>query len=45
MTKLLTELLREVEGLPEDRQNDVAHVIQAMLANDATYDLTDEALQ
>jgi hypothetical protein len=43
MTKLLTKVLREIEDLPDERQDDVAHVIQAMLNND--YDLTEEQLQ
>jgi hypothetical protein len=46
ITKLLTKVLREVEELPEERQDDVAHVIQVMLSNDAhDYEMTDAQLR
>jgi hypothetical protein len=46
MTKLLSKVLRQVEELSEDRQDDVADVIQAMLSNDALrYELTEEQLR
>jgi predicted transcriptional regulator len=46
MTKLLTEVLRKVAELPEERQDDAAHVLLAMLENDASpYLLTDDQLQ
>jgi hypothetical protein len=46
MTKLLTKVLREVEALSDERQDDVAHVIRAMLDNDALrYDLSEEQLR
>jgi hypothetical protein len=45
MTKLLTEVLRKVAELPEERQDDAAHVLLQMLHNDATgYWLTDDQL-
>jgi hypothetical protein len=46
MTKLLTEVMRKVAELPEDRQEDAAHVLLAMLENDASpYRLTDDQLR
>ena len=46
MTKLLTKVLRQIEDLPEERQDDVAHVVLAMLENDAIrYELSDEQLR
>jgi hypothetical protein len=46
MTKLLIKVLREVGELPEDRRDDEAHLIQAMLENEALdYDLTDAQLE
>jgi predicted transcriptional regulator len=45
MTKLLTEVMRKVAELPEDRQEDAAHVLLAMLENDASScRLTDDQL-
>jgi hypothetical protein len=45
MTKLLEEVLHHVEQLSEGRQDDAAHVLLAMLENDAaSYRLTDEQL-
>ncbi len=35
MTKLLLEVLRKVGELPAERQDDAAHVLLAMLENDA----------
>ena len=46
MTKLLTKVMRQIEELPEERQDDVAHVVLAMLENDADhYDLSEEQLR
>lgn len=46
MTKLLTEVMRKVAELPEERQDDAAHVLLALLENDATrYRLTDDQLR
>jgi hypothetical protein len=43
MTKLLSEVMREVKELSEDRQDDVAQVIRVMLDNDALqYDASEE---
>jgi hypothetical protein len=42
MTKLLSKVLRQIKELPEDRQDDVAHVIQTMLDNGEVYQLSDE---
>lgn len=45
MTKLLAEVLRKVAELPDERQDDAAHVLLQMLQNDATgYWLTDDQL-
>lgn len=45
MTQLLKEVMRKVEELPEERQNDAAHVLLQMLENEASpYRLTDEQL-
>ena len=45
MTKLLEEVLRKVEKLPEGRQDDAAHVLLTMLENDASqYRLSDAQL-
>lgn len=45
MTKLLDEVLRKVGEMPEKRQDDAAHVLLAMLENDASpYRLSDEQL-
>jgi predicted transcriptional regulator len=46
MTKFLMEVLRKVAELPEDRQEDAAHVLLAMLESDASsYRLTDDQLR
>ena len=46
MTKLLTKVLRQIEELPEERQDDVAHVVLAMLENDAIRnELSEEQLR
>jgi hypothetical protein len=46
MTKLLIEVLQKVSELPEERQDDAAHILLAMLENDALhYRLTDEDLR
>jgi len=46
MTKLLTEVLRRVAELPEERQDDAAHVLLRMLENDASrYRLSDDQLR
>ena len=46
MTKLLTKVLRQIEDLSEERQDDVAHVVLAMLENDAIrHELSEEQLQ
>jgi hypothetical protein len=45
MTKLLKQVLRHVEQLPDERQDDAAHVLLTMLESDAEpYDLTEEQL-
>ena len=45
MTRLLEEVLRQVEQLPDDRQDDAARVLLTMLESDAApYRLTDEQL-
>jgi hypothetical protein len=46
MTKLLTEVLRKVAELPDERQDDAAHVLLRMLENDASrYRLSDDQLR
>ena len=46
MTNLLTEIMRKVVELPEDRQDDAAQVLMLMLEHDpAQYRLGDEQLQ
>jgi len=46
MTKLLTEVLRKVAELPEERQDDAAHVLLRMLESDASrYRLSDDQLR
>ena len=46
MTKLLTSVLEKVSELPEDRQDDAAHVLLKLLQNDAkSYRLTDKQLR
>ena len=46
MTKLLTEVLHKVSELPDDRQDDAAHMLLSMVENDTTrYHLTDEQVQ
>jgi hypothetical protein len=46
MTKLLTEVLRKIVELPEDRQDDAAHVLLNMIENDVPrYRLTDAQLR
>ena len=45
MTKLLTEVMRKIIELPEDRQDDAAHMLLTMIGNDAArYHLSDEQL-
>ena len=45
MTKLLTEVLRKVAELPEERQEDAAHILLRLLENDASrYRLSDDQL-
>ena len=42
MTKLLTEVMRKVSELPEDRQNDAARTLLTLLEDEATvYRLSD----
>jgi hypothetical protein len=46
MTKLLTEVMRKIIELPEDRQDDAAHVLLNMIENDVPrfgYSATDLA--
>jgi hypothetical protein len=46
MTNLLMEVVRKVSELPTERQNDAAHILMAMLENDAgRYRFSDEDLQ
>jgi hypothetical protein len=46
MTKLLTEVMRKIVELPEDRQDDAAHVLLNMIENDVPrYRLTDAQLR
>jgi hypothetical protein len=46
MTNLLMEVVRKVSELPMERQNDAAHILMAMLDNDARrFRFTDEDLQ
>lgn len=46
MTKLLIEVMRKVAELPEERQNDAARVLLAMLENDASpYHFSDQQLR
>ena len=46
MTKLLSKVMRQIEELPEERQDDVAHVVLAMIENDAIrYELSEEQLR
>lgn len=46
MTKLLTEVIRKVVELPEERQDDAARILLTMLENDGTrYRLSDEQLR
>ena len=46
MTKLLEEVVRKVAELPDERQDDAAHVLLTMLENDAAgYRLTDAQLR
>ena len=46
MTNLLTEIMRKVVELPEDRQDDAARVLMLMLEYDPEqYRLTDEQLR
>lgn len=45
MTKLLSEVLRKVAELPEERQDDAAHILLRLLENDASrYRLSDDQL-
>ena len=46
MTKLLSKVMRQIEELPEERQDDAAHVLLMMLEHDPEqYRLSDEQLQ
>jgi len=46
MTKLLTEVMRKIVELPEERQDDAARVLLMMLDSDPEqYRLTDEQLR
>jgi predicted transcriptional regulator len=46
MTNLLTEVMRKVVELPEDRQDDAARVLMLMLEHDPEqYRLSDEQLR
>jgi hypothetical protein len=46
MSKLLTEVLRKVAELPEERQDDAAHILLRLLENDASrYRLSDDQLR
>ena len=46
MTKLLEEVLRKVGELPEERQDDAAHMLLEMLESDASgYQLTDDQVR
>ena len=46
MTKLLTEVIRQIVELPEDRQDDAARVLMLMLKHDPEhYRLSDEQLR
>ena len=46
MTNLLTEVMRKVVELPEDRQDDAARVLMLMLEHDPEqYRLNDQQLQ
>ena len=46
MTNLLTEVMRKVVELPEDRQDDAARVLMVMLEHDPEqYRLSDEQLR
>jgi hypothetical protein len=46
MTNLLTEVMRKVVELPEDRQDDAARVLMLMLGHDPEqYGLSDEQLR
>jgi len=46
MSKLLTEVMRKVVELPEERQDDAARVLMLMLEHDPEqYQLSDEQLR
>ena len=46
MTKLLTEVIRQIVELPEERQDDAARVLMLMLEHDPEqYRLSDEQLR
>jgi hypothetical protein len=46
MTKLLTQVMRQIAELPEERQDDAARVLQMMLDHDpARYQLNDAQLR
>jgi hypothetical protein len=46
MTKLLTEVMRKIVELPDERQDDAAHVLLNMIENDVPrYRLTDAQLR
>ena len=43
MTKLLTKVLRQIEELPDERQDDAAHVLMMMLEHDPERNQHDQA--
>lgn len=46
MTKLLTDIMRQIAELPEERQDDAARVLQLMIEHDPErYRLTDDQLR
>jgi predicted transcriptional regulator len=46
MTKLLAKVMEKIAELPEERQDDAAHLLLAMLANDAIHsELSEEQLR
>ena len=46
MTKLLAKVMERIADLPAERQDDAAHLLEAMLANDAIhFELSEEQLR
>ena len=45
MTKLLTDVMRQIVELPEDRQDDVARVLKLMIEDPEHHRLSDEQLR